>query len=168
MIQNLTLYTLAQEYKADLERLADLDLPDNVVQDTLESLGGELEAKAQNTVAFMRHLESLAESIKQAETQMELRRKSLEARSKHLREYILACMQTAGVQKIDSPYFSISIAKNPPSVEVLEYQLIPMEFMRTHEAPPPSPDKKAILEAIKSGKEIEGCRVNQSVRLNIK
>ena len=53
----ITLYNLASEYRAQLETLADLDLPEEVVQDTLESLGGELEIKTQSVIGFSRHLE---------------------------------------------------------------------------------------------------------------
>jgi folylpolyglutamate synthase/dihydropteroate synthase len=165
---NLTLYQLSQEYKQQLETLADLDLSPEVVQDTLESLGGELQTKAQNTVAFMRHLESLSESIKLAEAQMELRRVSIERRVQQLKDYVLISMQDAGIHKIESPYFVVSVAKNPPSVEVYNQEVIPMEFMKTPPAPPPSPDKKAIIEAMKSGVDVAGCRLRQGVRLSIK
>jgi hypothetical protein len=168
MIQNLTLYTLAQEYKQQLETLADLDLTPEAVQDTLESLGGELEVKAENTVAFMRHLERLSESIKLAESQMALRRSAIDKRVDQLKQYVLVCMQNSGIHKIECPHFVMSVAKNPPSVEVFEAQLIPMEFMKIPEAPPPSPNKKAILDAINSGVDVAGCRVNRGVRLSIK
>ncbi len=168
MLHNLTLYTLAQEYKNDLEKLADLDLSPEAVQDTLESLGGDLEVKAQNTVAFMRHLETLSESIKLAETQMELRRKAIERRVEQLKEYVLVSMQHAGIHKIECPHFALSVAKNPPSLDVYDTESIPMEYMRTPPTPPAAPDKKAILDAMKQGVEVSGCRLKQGVRLSIK
>ncbi len=163
-----TLYNLAQEYRQQLETLNDMELPPEVVQDTLDSLGGELEVKAENTVAYMRHLEALADSIKLAEAQMELRRVAIERRVAQLKDYVLACMQDAGIHKVECPYFAITIAKNPPSVEIFDPEHIPMEYMRTPVTPPPAPDKKAILEAMKNGVEVDGCRLKQGVRLSIK
>lgn len=164
----ITLYSLAQEYRQQLETLNDMELPPEVVQDTLDSLGGELEVKAENTVAYMRHLEALADSIKLAEAQMELRRVAIERRVAQLKDYVLACMQDAGIHKIESPYFVVSVAKNPPAVEVYNQEIIPMEFMKTPPAPPPAPDKKAIIDAMKSGVDVAGCRLKQGVRLSIK
>ena len=37
------LYELAAEYRADAEKLADMDLDEQTLADTLEGLGGELE-----------------------------------------------------------------------------------------------------------------------------
>jgi hypothetical protein len=50
-------------------------------------------------------------------------------------------MEVAGVSKIECPHFLLSIQKNPPSVEVFEPSLVPAEFMKTPEPPPPAPDK---------------------------
>jgi hypothetical protein len=47
-----TLFDLAAEYREAADRLAELDLPDEVVHDTLESLSGDLTAKATNIAAM--------------------------------------------------------------------------------------------------------------------
>ena len=99
---SITLYNLAAEYRTQLETLADLDLPEETVRDTLESLGGELEAKAQSVVGFTRHLETLAASIKAAEAEMAARRKTIENRVEHMKKYVLDCMQNnAGIGRLN-------------------------------------------------------------------
>ena len=61
------------------------DLPAEVINDTLEALGGELEEKTINVAKFLRNMEAVAEAIKEAEEAMAKRRKSLENRVKWMK-----------------------------------------------------------------------------------
>lgn len=162
------LYDIAREYREAAEKLADLDLPPEVLEDTLESLSGDLEAKATNTAFVIRNLEASAAAIKEAEAQMAARRKALENRAARVRDYLLANMLMAGVQKIECPYFRLAVRDNPPAVEVYEPGLIPAEYMRQPDPPPPAPDKTAIKEAMKAGHDVPGCRLTAGKRLEIK
>lgn len=162
------LYVLAGEYRAAAEKLADLELDEQTIADTLDSLSGELEVKATSTAMVVRNLESAAASIKEAEQAMAARRRAIEARAERLTAYLLHNMQLAGISKIESPHFALAIKNNPPSVAINEPGLIPAEFMRQPEPPPPSPDKKAIAEAIKAGKEVPGAHLVRGVRLDIR
>jgi len=164
----VTLYQLAAEHRDSLEKLADLDLPPEVVADTLESLGGELQVKAQNVVAFMRNLESTASAIKEAEGQMAARRKAIENRVGRLKQYVLDAMQQNGIQRIDCSLFAISIAKNPPSVDVYDERQIPTHYYTDPPPPPSQLDKKLIAQAIRDGHDVPGARLTQGVRLAIR
>lgn len=163
-----TLYDIAAEYRQTADKLADLDLDEQTIADTLEGMSGALELKAQNVVMFARNLEATATAIKEAETAMASRRKAIEHRAAGLRRYALSAMQVAGVQSIECPYFKLSVRKNPPAVEVFDAAQIPAQFMRTPEPPPPAPDKKAITEAIKAGKEVPGARLVSGERLEVR
>lgn len=164
----LTLYEIAREYKTDLDKLAELDLDDQTLEDTLGSLGGELEVKAQNVACFIRNLEATAEQIKAAEAQMAARRKALENRAARVKDYLHASMLVAGVEKIECPLFRMSVRSNPPAVEVYQPNLIPAQFMRQPEPPPAVPDKKAIGEKLKAGQDVPGCRLVHGNRLEIR
>jgi hypothetical protein len=161
----LTLYDISTEYRQAADKLADLDLDETTVADTLESIGGDLEAKAHNVIMFACNLAATAAAIKQAEESMAARRKAIEARAARIRDYILRCMQVAGVSKIECPYFRVSIQNNPPAVDVFDQAQIPAQFMRTPEPPPPAPDKKTIAEHLKTGRDVPGCRLTHSQRL---
>lgn len=163
----LSLYEISLAYRTDVAKLADLDLPAEVVTDTLDAMSGELEVKAQNVVMYARNLQTTAAAIKEAEEQMAKRRKAIENRAKHLLEYVQGCMETAEVQRIECPHFRIAIQAKPPSVDVYEPGLLPVKYMRTPEPPPPAPDKTAIAAAIKAGKEVPGARMVQGTRLAI-
>lgn len=162
------LYELAAQYRADAEKLADLDLDEQTLADTLEGMGGELEVKAQNVIMFTRNLEATAAAIKEAEAQMAARRKALENRAAGLRRYVLENMQFAGIQKIECPFFRLSIRENPAAVDIYEPGLIPAEYMKQPETPPPAPDKSAIKAAITAGTEVPGAKLTKGTRLEIK
>jgi hypothetical protein len=162
------LYVLAHDYRAAAEKLADMDLDDRTISDTLESMSGDLEVKATNTAMFCRNLEASAAAIKEAEAQMAARRKAIESRAARIKDYLLANMMVAGVQKIECPHFKLAVRENPAAVEVYEPGLIPAQFMRQPDPPPPSPDKTAIKEALKAGAEVPGCKLTKGMRLEIR
>jgi hypothetical protein len=163
------LYTLADEYLQDVAKLQDLDLDPQTVSDTLEGMGGALEAKATNVAMFCRNLESLADQIKQAEAAMATRRKDIEGRADAVRAYLLSNMLRTGITKIESPYFKIAIAKNPPSVVVDDEDTLKFahpEFVKV--VTTESIDKAAVKESLKAGQIVEGARLVQADRVTIK
>lgn len=164
----MSLYAIAQEYRALVDYLADSQTDEQAVLDTLEAEAYPLEVKAQNTAYAIKNLEATAEAIKAAEKEMADRRKAIEKRAANLREYTKTCMEIAGVSKIECPHFALTIKKNPSGVEIFEQTLVPAKFLRTPEPPPPSIDKKAVADAIKGGEEVPGAMLTQGTRLDIK
>ena len=161
------MYELAVQFRQAAQQLGDLDLPDEVIQDTLESLSGDLELKASNVALFSRNLAATAEAIKQAEAGMAARRQAIEARVKRLKDYLMTCMELAGVRKIEGPYLRMAIRENPASVDVFDAAQVPAEYMRWPEPPPPTPDKVAIKNAIRAGVDVPGAKLSYSKRLEI-
>ena len=163
-----TLYTLAEEYRAAAEALVDLDMPPEVVSDTLEGLSGQLQHKAANVAMVVRNLEATAEAIEAAEKTMRERRNAINARATWLRAYLLDNMQRTGIQRIDSPWFAMVVRDNPAAVVVDDAAVIPAEFMRQPAPPPAEPDRRAIADAIKAGREVPGAHLEKSQRMQIK
>lgn len=162
-----TLIEIATQYKADAEALANLDLPDEVVADTLTGMAGGLQEKATNVAAVALSLEGVAEQIKAAEERMSLRRKALENRARKLRTYLLTCMQLAEVKKIETPELRISVRKGPPSVVVDDAADVPAQYWRIPDPPPAAIDKDAIKTAIRAGEAVPGVHLEQSERIHI-
>ena len=163
-----SLYVLANEYKDALEKLSDSDLPDEVIKDTLDGLGGELEVKARNVALFSKNLEVTELALKEAEKGLANRRKLIEKKRVRLEEYLLSNMLLTGTANIESPLIRIRVKDCPPSVVIDAESQIPQEFMRQPETPPPAPDKKAIAESIKIGHEVPGCHLERRKTLEIK
>ena len=163
-----SLYIIAGDYAAAAAKLQDSDLPEEVIQDTLDGMAGELEEKCTNIGFVIRNLEAQSEAIKNAEKQMAERRKGIDAKVEHMKRYLLDNMKRTEKLKIESPYFTLSIAKNPASVKIDDESAIPQEYMRVIPAPPPAPDKALISQAIKDGVQVPGVHLEQSERLVIR
>jgi hypothetical protein len=161
------LYVIAGEYVEASKKLADLDLDDQTVADTLEGLSGALEVKAQNVACFIRNLEVTADAIKAFEAEQKERRQAIEKRAERMRSYLQQCMEATGIQRIEGPGIVLAFRKSS-AVAIDEPGLIPVEFMRQPEPPPPSPDKKAIADAIKAGHEVPGAHLETRQHLQIK
>ena len=167
---SVALYQLTGQYQQLLSTLADLDLDAGCVADTLEA-SGLVDSITEKAVGIEMVARSLEMSVPAIDREL-IRLESLKARqilkAQGLRLYLLTNMQAGGITKIESPLFKISLQNNPPSVDIYESGLIPSEYMRQPEAPPPAPDKAAIKTALKAGIEVQGARLIQSQRLSIK
>lgn len=162
-----SLYTLATEYHQAAERLNDLDLDEQTIADTLESMEGSLDDKARNVAFWIKNTEALATSIRDARNAMHEREKSLTARADRCRKYLLDCLNLAGKKKIETPFFVISTRNNAESVVLDDASLLPAEYLRvipeSREA-----DKKAIKEAIQAGTLVMGAHLERNQSLSIK
>lgn len=164
-MSGMSLYQLAQEHRAMVERLMETNDDAQSVADTIEAESWPLEHKARNMGYAIKNLEATAAAIRQAEAEMAARRKAIENRVERLREYTRTCMEIAGIRQIDCPHFALTIKSNPEAVEVYEEGLIPDEYYRT---PPPVLDKAALRAALKSGEALPGAALVRTTRLEIK
>lgn len=165
---SLSLFTIAGEYRAQLDQLEQLGLDEETFNDTLESISGDLETKSINVAMFARNLESSAAAIEEQAKLMIERAKGIRKKSEHVKEYLKANMEHAKLQKIESPYFVLSIRKNPQSLVIDDEKQVPPSFLKTPEPPPPALDKEKLKEALKSGEVVPGAHLEQKTRLEIK
>jgi hypothetical protein len=164
----MNLFEIASEYRTDAAKLEDLDLDETTLADTLEAISGDLETKCMQTAFVARNLESTAAQIKEAAKAMTERAKALENRAERIRKYLLDGLTLAQRDKIDTPYFRIKIALNPPSVQIADESLVPDLYKTDPPPPAPVPDKAAIKKAILDGFEVPGCSLVRGRRLDIR
>ena len=162
------LYQIAQQYRQDLEALAELDLDADTLRDTIEGMAGDVEQKLRAVIAYSLELDITATGAAEAAKRMQERAKSLDKRVEWLRGYALQAMQATGIGEVATDEFCAKVAKKPASVQITDAALIPAAYMRTPEPPPPQPDKKAIAEVLKSGAAVPGCELQQGYRLAIR
>ena len=169
-MQNLSLYTLSNDYNQAFEFLNDQDqnLTAAEINDSLASIELDIKDKAINVAKFLRNMEATAEAIKAAEGEMLKRRKALENRATALKEYLKNNMESTGIVKIECPFFKLSIAKNPAALDLFDTSAIPDEYKRTETVTTQHIDKAAIKKAITAGKQSQGARVTSGTRLVIK
>ncbi len=165
----LTLYELTAEARESLAQLAELDLDEQTVRDTMEAIQWPVEVKAQNTLAFASNLEAEAELIEQRIAQLSRRKKSLANRSQWLKDYVLGAMQAAGIKEIRCADFVAKPRNNPERVVIDNEAGLPdacwREIPATRE-----PNKSAIKELLKAGDPAvnAAAHLEQSVRLEFK
>jgi hypothetical protein len=164
----MNLYQLTTEFASQSHDLANLDLDDQTLADTLEGLAYPLEVKASNVAAFCLNLEADALAVKAVEERVIARRKLLEKRADALRAYLKRCMEIAGITEISAidKSFSIKIKQNPESVKVEDEGKIPPDYFV--EKVTVSLDKNLVKSAIKDGFEVPGCHLERGTRLEIK
>lgn len=164
---NKPLYALVEQYR-ELEQLDVEDLDEQALADTLEALQGEITVKATNCALFARNIETFADTVEAAAQQMTERAARLRRKSTAVREYLLNQMRGAGITKISAPEFTVSIRKNPVAVQIAADAAIPQEYMVVPEPPPPRPDRKKLKDALQTGAVIDGVRLEQGERLDIR
>lgn len=166
-MNELTLYQLADEYRTLLDLAADPDADPESFGEALASLGGELQEKAVAVAQVARNLEAFHAQVSDAIKTMAARADRAKQRADAIRDYLKEQMEKASIHKIESPYFTITIRKNPRRLVVAEDAFIPSEYLR-HVPERYEPDKIAIARALKAGYEIDGCQLETSTRLEIR
>lgn len=128
------------------------DLDDQTLNDTLEGATNFREAIA----ALIRSAiddETLVKALKERIETMRGRLSRLETRASDKRFTAMESMQSADMQKLTVPDFTASLRSGPPSIEILNEDEIPIDFLVPQ---PPKPDKRAILQALTEGAVVPG------------
>jgi len=166
---NLTLYELTEVARQELAQLAELDLDEQTLRDTMESVQWPVEQKAQNVIAFAGNIEAEADMIEQRIAVLSKRQKALANRAKWLRDYVLGCMTAAGIKEIKTPDFVARPRANPERVVIDNEAGLPDECWRTIPAIR-EPDKQTIKDMLKAGdaRVSQAAHLERSVRLEVK
>lgn len=162
----MTLYQISQEHRALADALQDMELDEQTIADTLEAESSLVE-KSQSVAFVIRNMETFAAAVKAEADAMAERAKRVQKRADSIKTYLHNCMNLAGVQKIEHPQFTISIRKNPESVQIFEEKLLPPDYLREIPASY-APDKALIKQAIKDGHEVPGAKLTRTESLQIK
>ena len=106
--------------------------------------------------------------MKNEEKRISEQRKALENRLVNFKEYVKECMEKNGFTKIETTLGTLTIAKNPISVEIINEDEVPSEYKQ--EVVTTKVDKKAISDNFKAtGEIIPGVKINtQNTSLRIK
>jgi trehalose-6-phosphatase len=124
------LYDIADNYNAAFNAMAAIDdLPEDVMIDTLNAIEDEFKNKAIAVAGYFKNIDADIQAMKDAEKAIKQRRLAKEKHVEWMKGYLLRNMEETGITVIESPYFKISISNNPESVEVIDENLIPAEFI---------------------------------------
>lgn len=149
-----SLYELTEQYSAVQDMLYDGETDIQVILDTLESIGGEIEDKADNYAILIKSLKADADAIGAEKERLAQRQAALENRVKRLKEHLQENLQFIGKTKFKTALFSFSVQSNggfQPMEITDNIDEIPGKYLIPQ---PPVPNKNAIRELLKD-KEVE-------------
>ena len=146
----------------------------------LEENGGELTPEIEERLMIhdcdvQQKMESYCKAIKCYENdiaafkseieRLKARKESAEKAIERMKDAMTNAMETFGLKKLEAGTFKIGTRKSQ-SVEILDEDAISSEYKR--EKITYSVDKVAIKNAIESGVEVEGAKLNENTNITIK
>lgn len=141
----------------------DQETGDIIDIERLESLEMARNEKISNIACWIKELKAEAEAIKAEKQNLEKRQKAAENKAEQLKNYLKMALNG---EKYKDARVSISYRKSE-SVEIAEdinIDSLPDEFVKIVK----SPVLTAIKDAIKSGQDIEGCKIIEKESIQIR
>ena len=164
-MNSLSLYQITSAFPMLMEQ-------EEITPELKEQLEKELtellQQKSQNIIGYTKNIELTIEAMKTEEKRISEQRKALENKLDNFKQYVKECMEQNGINKIETGLGTISIAKNPISVEIENEEEVPNEFKTIITTT--KIDKTKIKDNFKETGEIpEGVKINtENTRLQIK
>lgn len=131
----------------------------------IEMLGTQEAEKVDGFAQFLRMSEAQAAALKAESDRLLKRAKTLENTQNFLKSKYLGIMEQHGLKKVSGKTYTISrLARKV--VQIVDEKLIPEELKVTKTTSEPA--KKDIMTLLKNGQEVPGCRIAESVSLQVR
>lgn len=153
------------ELSITFQEVQNMDLDPEVMKDTLDSIGGTFENKAENMAKLIRNLESDRLAYKEEEDRLKTKRQAVENKLEWLKTYLKDCMKLIGKTKFKSGMFNFSIQKNPVSVNITNKKILPEDYLIPQ---PPKVNNTTLKKALKDGIEVPGAELKQTEGVRIR
>lgn len=127
-MSNLTLYNITNKFAELMDRAENGELTEEEYNKLGEELALELQNKSSNIIGYVRNSELLIEAMKAEEKRISDMRKAGEIKIEKFKQYVKDNMERLGLDKIPTELGTLSIAKNPMSVEIEDETAVPEEF----------------------------------------
>ena len=168
----MKLFEIVDMYRADVARLQDLDLPPEVVLDTIDSMQGEITDKIRAVVYVGKEMKlggqsrvAAGEKLMEAALAMVDSGKAEINRADGLFSYAQIAIQNSGLTlPIRYTEFTVNLQKNPPSCTVKNEDLLPPHLKRITVTYSVGGEHKKLLEAVQrafAAGQMAGCSVSE-------
>lgn len=107
-----SIYELTDAYETVLNMFYDGETEEQVIFDTLESIEGEIEDKADNYAKLIKTLNGDASTLKEEEERLRRRRMALENKAARLKDTLQANLEFIGKTKFKTALFSFNVQAN--------------------------------------------------------
>ena len=152
-----TLYKLTDAYNSVWNMVLDDDIDLDSIENTLQAIESAIEIKAENTAALVKQLEATAEMITAEIERLQKRKAAVKNKADRIKSYLKMQLELAGMDKVKTVAFSISLQNTKAAVDVVDQSQIPSEYIKTKIEQ--SIDKTAIYNAIKAGVAVPGAQL---------
>lgn len=163
----MNLFEISASYQQifhDLDENGEIN-PDALAR--LSALDEAMDAKAIAIACYIKNIDAERNAIEAAKRSMALREATLDRKISSLESYLQTNMERCGITEITrSPFFTIKLKKCPVSVDILDAEALPTEYIK--EKMTTSIDKVKIKEEIMAGVIVPGAALKQNLRLEIK
>ena len=161
----MSIYKILEDYRF-IEQMIEDGVPEEEFVEAIKAKDGELSEKLENYAMIITNRQAIADGKKAESKRLAESAKSEENAIKRMKEVMQFAMVSAGKTKIKGEKFNFTVQKNPPSLKVLDENLVPREYVEVEEVI--KIDKKAILHELKAGVEIAGVEVVQGESIRIR
>lgn len=127
----------------------------------IEEMQMAWDEKVENIGCFIKNLKSDAEQLKAEKMNLAKRQQVTENKAERLAKYLTDMLNG---QTYTSPRVDIKYRKSV-QVKCDDLSKVPKDYLRFKD---PELDKTAVKEALKSGKEVEGCYLEETRNIQIK
>ncbi len=141
-----------------------MDIEEGDLNSALENIDDEIETKADNIAKILRDFDGDIEALKSEEERLAKKRKAIENRQKHLKEYLQNAMLVLDKRKFKTDLFSFNIQKNAPSLKILDESKIPEDYYKIER----KLNKNDLKEAVKNGLFEDAAELVQTESLRIR
>lgn len=141
-----TLYELTDEYLQLLEMIEQGDVDEELLNDTLEGIGGEIEVKADGYAKVILELTGDLDKLGKEISRLQAKKQAIDNSIKGMKKSLEEAMRTTGKVKFKTDLFSFGIQKNPASLHIDDPSAIPAEYLIPQE---PKVDNAAIKKMLK-------------------
>lgn len=148
------------ELTNDLSEILNLDteeIDEKQKQEIISTINALIEQKSGNIIKYVKNIEYDIENCKAEEKRLKEHRTKLEKRLDNFKDYVRCCLTNADIKRVDTPIGKITLRKSPRSVEILDENAIPEEFIKIETVK--KIDKVAIKEKLQMNENIEGVKL---------
>ena len=124
-MNSFSLYEITSGFPALMENEEITEEDKKEIEDELTIL---LQQKSQNIIGYTKNIELTINAMKEEEKRIADNRKALENKVTRFKNYVKECMERNGITKIETELGTLSIAKSPTSVEIINEDEVPKEF----------------------------------------
>lgn len=145
-----------------LQQLSEDDCPDmaQAIQDTMEGIVGSFQDKAEKVAAVILNIGSNIAEVDNEIERLQARKKTMQNKDSAIKAYLRENMEATGITKIECPLFSIALRNGRSMARIDNESELPDDYVKVKTEI--TPDKTAILKALKEGVEIPGASIDVS------